>query len=87
MMKEAHELALLLKQRNNKRFEPLVIGKVVSINPLKVNDGDGILLDDELLITNYVQQLINGLQLVVGNRVCMVTTSDYTKYVVIDKVV
>ena len=84
---EARELALMLKQRNNKSFEPLTLGRVISTNPLRVSDGDDIVLDEELLSTSNIQRLIQNGDLVTGNLVCMVTTSDYTKYVVVDKVV
>lgn len=87
MSTEARELALMLKQRNNKSFEPLVLGRVISANPLRVSDGDDIVLDEELLATYNVQRLIRNGELLPGHLVCMITTSDYSKYVVIDKVV
>lgn len=89
MMEEAREMAQMLKKRNNKKIEPLAIGEVVTTNPLKVTDSDGFLLEQhaELLITYHIQQLIQSKLLNVGDRVCLVSTSDYSKYVAIDKVV
>ncbi|MER1957932.1 MAG: DUF2577 family protein [Solibacillus sp.] len=89
MMEEAREMAQMLKKRNNKKIEMLAIGEVVTTNPLKVTDSDGFLLEqnDELLITYHIQQLIQSKLLNVGDRVCLVSTSDYSKYIAIDKVV
>lgn len=87
MLKEATEMARLLKERENKTFESIAIGKVVSLSPLKVNDGDEIILDEELIVTRTIQQLITTSELKIGNRVVMIANEDYSKYVVIDKVV
>lgn len=87
MRQQAHDLAMLLKARDNKKVESLVIGKIVSLSPVTVQDGDGIILDEELIITYHIQELIQRDILKNGNRVCMVSTNDYSKYLVIDKVV
>lgn len=85
MKNEAAKLATLLRARDNKTLEALVIGEVVKLSPLTVSDGAEILLDDELIITFTVRQLIDSTEIKVGNKVAML--SDGQKYVVIDKVV
>lgn len=88
MMEEAaREFAGLLKERDNKTFEPVVIGKVITASPLKVNDGDDIILDEELIITLRIQQLITSGEIKVGNEVLMIANADLSKYIVVDKVV
>ena len=87
MMQEALELAKLLKERDNNKFDPVAIGRVISVSPLKVNDGDDIILDEELIITLRIQQLITSNELTAGNKVVMMANSSLDKYVVIDKVV
>lgn len=87
MIEDAIEFAKILKERDNKTFDPMAIGRVISVSPLKVNDGDDIILDEELIITLRIQQLIQSNVLTVGSKVAMMANSSLDKYVVIDKVV
>jgi len=87
MIEEAIEFAKILKERNNKTFDPMAVGRIISLAPLKVNDGDDIILDEELIVTLRIQQLINSKELTVGSKVVMIANSNLDKYVVIDKVV
>ena len=87
MMQEALEIAKLFKERDNNRFDPMAIGRVISVSPLKVNDGDDIILDEELIITTRIQELIRDRELTVDSKVVMIANSSLDKYVVIDKVV
>ena len=87
MIEDAIEFAKIIKERDNKTFDPMAIGRVISVSPLKVNDGDDIILDEELIITLRIQQLIDSENLTVGSKVAMIANSSLDKYVVIDKVV
>lgn len=81
------ELAKLFRDRDNESFEPIAIGKVVSVSPLKINDGDDIMLDEELIITHTIQQLIQSSELRSGDNVVLIASSDNNTYIVIDKAV
>ena len=87
MIEDAIEFAKIIKERDNKIFDPMAIGRVISLSPLKVNDGDDIILDEELIITLRIQHLIQSNELTVGNKVALIANSSLDKYVVIDKVV
>ena len=87
MIEDAIEFAKILKERDNKTFDPMAIGRVISVSPLKVNDGDDIILDEELIVTLRIQELIHKNELTVDDKVVMVANSNLDKYVVIDKVV
>ncbi|MBM7607580.1 hypothetical protein JOD29_000824 [Lysinibacillus composti] len=76
------EFASLFKERENKTQEPFVIGTVIDLSPLTINDGENILLTSEDLI------MASGLQasLIVGNKVIMIPSNSLNLYAVICKV-
>lgn len=84
MQKEIVELAKLLKERNNIKFETFVIGKVISPPPnAAIADGENIILRNKKLI--FAAHVTNKLQK--DDIVILIPSADNQKYVVLDKAV
>ncbi len=90
------ELAKLFKERENISTMGIQIGKVISVNPLKIALGDKIILDtDDLVISQsayYKYDLINGVlnqvpKLEIGDKIILLPATDEQIYIVMDKVV
>lgn len=93
-MNEAYtELAKILKERDNKHVESLIIGNIVSPLPtLKVKIHDKVILDKHnLIVAGHIflhyknGELDTWLQ--VGDEVSLMPTSNSQVYYLIDKVV
>lgn len=90
------ELAKLFKERENPSVIGLQIGKVISVNPIKIALGDKIILDaDDLVISEsayYKYDLVNGVlnkvpKLKMKDKIILLPTNNEQTYFVIDKVV
>lgn len=81
------EFAKMLKERENIITEIIVIGKVLSVSPLKVADGTEIQADegDDLIVTNTIDRLRQSNELHVGDNLLLI--ADNQIYAAIDKVV
>lgn len=84
MNKNIVELAMLFKERDNKQWSGVQVGKVVSGFPgIKIRLGEVILLEKDMLI--FASSVVNNLS--VSDKVIVIPSSNEQIYYVIDKVV
>ena len=79
------ELANEFKNRSNKDVIGPLIGKVISINPLKIS-----ILSDKVILTEkhcYLCRRFIEINIELGDKVLCIPTSDNQKYFILDKVV
>jgi len=85
MNKEMVELAMLFKSRDNKQQASFVIGKVVNVFPLKIGDGDEILLEGSQLIT--LSHLLKVETFKKEDKVVLIPSNDGNTYLLLGKAV
>lgn len=71
----------IIKQQNNDSSSTVVIGKVISTNPLSISIGDLFLDKEDLMVNESIKSFKKGDSLV------MVPTINRQKYIVLCKVV
>lgn len=71
----------IIKQQNNSSSSAIVIGKVISTNPLSISIGELFLDSEDLMVNENIKEFNKD------DTLAMVATSNKQKYIVLCKVV
>ncbi|MCY6957965.1 hypothetical protein [Clostridium brassicae] len=87
-MNYAIEFSKLLKQRDNKEYIGIVVGKIVSINPIKISilSGEVLLTKgiDLTLTTTAKNKILDSRD--IGKRILVMASTNNQQYFAIDTV-
>ena len=73
------EIAKMFKERNNKNHPGIILGKVISMDPLKIKINEKIVLDnDYLIIPEHLKPNIKAITITSGNATNITLTGEAT---------
>jgi hypothetical protein len=84
------ELAKMLKERENKNFQGITRGKVISPSPIVIKLGDKIILStakSNLIISETIKNKVLNAALNAGDEIILIPTADGQVFYAIDKAV